>query len=263
MLSHVSQLVMSGGFFPNQTCTEMSIVLVTLLWSAMGKSLFLFFDLFICFYSYCLYLSNMNGIVYTCVFFSLPGPCMFSEDSLGRCSMTCLSTAHPAARPLWQRRVACRLGRGCVASGAEVAASLGSPALLMEASHLSHSAPLNQVRKTLKPLCTLFYGQLWFLHLPKFPILHTYALWCVITNIIELKTFYALLPLSHFHFSHRGRAVLPILRLCQLYSQHQRLPVVWWQEMHLCVQQLQLCECYSRGRKSSIHPGIQLAARQP
>lgn len=46
--------------------------------------------------------------------------------------------------------------------------------------------------------------------------------------------------------------MLPILRLCQLHSQHQRLPVVWWQEMHLCVQQLQLCECYSRGRKSSF-----------
>lgn len=63
--------------------------------------------------------------------------------------------------------------------------------------------------------------------------------------------------LSHLLFSHNGWTVLPILRLCQLYSQHQRLPVVWWQEMHLCVQQLQLCECYSRGRKSSIHPAFQ------
>lgn len=70
--------------------------------------------------------------------------------------------------------------------------------------------------------------------------------------------------LSHFPFSHSGWTVLPILRLCQLYSQHQRLPVVRWQEMYLCVQQLQLCENYSRGRKGSIHPGVQItiAAQQ-
>lgn len=42
MPSYVSQLVMSGGSFPNQTCTKMSTVLVTLLWSAMGKSFFKF-----------------------------------------------------------------------------------------------------------------------------------------------------------------------------------------------------------------------------
>lgn len=71
--------------------------------------------------------------------------------------------------------------------------------------------------------------------------------------------------LSHFHFSHSGWAVLPILRLCHLYSQHQRLPVVWRQEMHLCFQQLQLCECYRRGRKSSFRPSVQftIAAHQP
>lgn len=52
-------------------------------------------------------------------------------------------------------------------------------------------------------------------------------------------------------FSHIGRVVLPVLRLCQLYGQHQWVPVVWWQEMHLCIQQLYLCEWSNRGRQSA------------
>ena len=51
--------------------------------------------------------------------------------------------------------------------------------------------------------------------------------------------------------SHSGRAVLPVLRLCQLYSQHQRVPVVWRQEVHLCYQQLHICEWSSRRRQST------------
>lgn len=69
--------------------------------------------------------------------------------------------------------------------------------------------------------------------------------------------------LSRFHFSHSGWTVLPLLGLCQLYSQHQRLPVVWRQEVHLCVQQLQLCECYSRGRKSSFPARVEFTMCQP
>lgn len=33
--------------------------------------------------------------------------------------------------------------------------------------------------------------------------------------------------------------MLQICWLCQLYSQHERVPVVWWQKMHLSQQQLQ------------------------
>lgn len=44
MFSYVSQLVMNGGSFLNQTCTGMSTVLVTLLWSTMGKSLSVCFN---------------------------------------------------------------------------------------------------------------------------------------------------------------------------------------------------------------------------
>lgn len=73
---------------------------------------------------------------------------MCLEASPGCCSTTCLFTARPAARPLWQRRVACRPAQESVASGAEGAASPGSLAWRMEASHLSHSAPRNQVRKS-------------------------------------------------------------------------------------------------------------------
>lgn len=53
-------------------------------------------------------------------------------------------------------------------------------------------------------------------------------------------------------FSHSGWALLPLFRLCQLYSQHQWVPVVWWQEVHLCLQQLHLCEWSSRGNQSSF-----------
>lgn len=170
MRSSVSQLVMSGGSFPNQTCTEMSTASVTLLWSAMGN--FFFFLMSVQYFLFIYLMCILN----TCLFFSLPGPCMFSEASLGYCSTMYLFTAHPAARPLWQRRVVCKLGQGSVASGTEVAASPGSRAWLMEASHLSHSAPPNQVRKTVKPLLTLFfYGQQGFLYLPKLLILHASA----------------------------------------------------------------------------------------
>lgn len=115
----------------------------------------------------------LTYILYTSIF--LPGPCMFSEDSLGCCSTMCLSTAHPAARPLWQRTAVCWLGQGSVASGAEAAACPGSLAWLMEASYLTHSVPLNQARKPVKPLhilYALFCIRPSFLWLIKFHILH-------------------------------------------------------------------------------------------
>lgn len=104
----------------------------------------IFFKISMQYFLFIYLICNLN----TCFFFSSPGPCMFSEASLGFCSTMYLFTAHPAARPLWQRRVVCRLGQGSVASGTEVAASPGSRTWLMKASHLSHSAPPNQVRQS-------------------------------------------------------------------------------------------------------------------
>lgn len=60
----VSQLVMNGGSFRNQTCTEMSTALVTQLWSAMGRSF-----KFICPYPF-ISLILLTCILYTSIIFA-------------------------------------------------------------------------------------------------------------------------------------------------------------------------------------------------
>lgn len=153
---------MSGGSFLNPTFTGMWIVLVTLLWSAMGESFQWNPHLgakttnrWFSVSSYFIYPGRFPGnnrpnllFTFCCCVFSPTDPCMCSGASPACFSTMCLFTDLPAARPFWQRRIVWKLGQGSVASGAEAAVSRGNPAWLMAASPLPHSAPLKLVRKT-------------------------------------------------------------------------------------------------------------------